>query len=80
MEDESKELTQENSETLKSEIKKELKEEFLNLRHKRKRRILKTAGVFILGLIIGFGGGAATHSVHYFNSHGHLQNWHHMQQ
>ena len=79
MSDELQEQPQEPSQTLKDEIKNELKEEFNHLRHKRKRRVIYAVCVFALGLVIGFGGGRATHFDHHME-HGHdfAQKWHHM--
>ncbi|MDP4147327.1 MAG: hypothetical protein Q8936_23125 [Bacillota bacterium] len=71
------EQPQENIQTLKNEIKNELKEEFSNFRQKRKHRLIYSITVFALGLVIGFGGGMASHSEHGFG-HGHVQEWHHM--
>lgn len=73
------EQLQEDSQSLKNEIKNELKEEFSHFRHRRKRRLIYTLCVFALGVVIGFGGGLASHAEHHFN-HGHdnIQKWHHM--
>ena len=67
---------QETSQTLKDEIKTELKKEIKYFHQKRKRRVLKSVGIFALGILIGFGGGRAIHSEHHFE-HGHFQKWHH---
>ncbi|MDR4947716.1 hypothetical protein [Neobacillus cucumis] len=74
-----KEELQETSQTLKEEIKTELKMEMKNFHQKRKRRIIKSVCIFALGLLIGFGGGRATHTEHHFE-HGHFQKWHQYQQ
>jgi len=71
-----REVLQETSQTLKEEIKTELKKEIKNFHQKRKRRVLKSVGIFALGILIGFGGGRAIHSEHHFE-HGHFQKWHH---
>jgi hypothetical protein len=74
------EQLQDNNETLKNEIKNDLKEEFGNFRKKQKHRVIYTVCVFALGVIIGFGGGMASHFEHHFgHGHDHNQEWHHMQ-
>lgn len=80
LQEQPQEQLQEDNETLKNEIKKELKEEFTIFRKKRKHRVIYTVCVFALGVIIGFGGGRASHFDHHFG-HGHNHNlkWHHMQ-
>ncbi|TDK61744.1 hypothetical protein E2K98_12710 [Bacillus salipaludis] len=78
MSDEPQEQLQENSQTLKNEIKEELKVEFINFYQKRKRRIIYSVCIFALGVLIGFGGGRATHFEHHFER-GHIQKWHHKQ-
>jgi hypothetical protein len=77
MSDEPQEQPQENYQSLKNEIKNELKEEFSHFRQKRKHRVLYSAGIFILGLVIGFGGGVVSHSEHH-PGYGHFQKMHHM--
>lgn len=73
------EQLQENSQTLKNEIKNELLEEFSHFRQKRKHRVIYTVCVFALGVVIGFGGGMASHFEHHFDQgHGYNQEWHHM--
>ncbi|MCH6264559.1 MULTISPECIES: hypothetical protein [Neobacillus] len=83
------ERNQENIKTLKDEIKneirEELKEKFIHSRKKRKHRIIYSVCVFALGVLIGFGGGRATHSEHHFDQvhkghfeHGKFQKWHDM--
>ncbi|WP_462411537.1 hypothetical protein [Neobacillus sp. Marseille-QA0830] len=67
---------QEDSLSLKDEVKKELKEEFRNLHQKRKRRIIRSVCIFALGVLIGFGGGRTIHTEHHFE-HGHTQKMHH---
>jgi hypothetical protein len=84
MAEEPKELTSEeaqeplpdHNETLKNEIKNELKKEFSQFRQKRKKRVIYSICIFALGLVIGFGGGVASHNEHHFN-HGHFQKWNH---
>ncbi|WP_223593927.1 hypothetical protein [Neobacillus bataviensis] len=79
--EEPQEQPQVDIQALKDEIKSELKEEFSHLRHKRKHRVIYSICVFAVGLVIGFGGGAVSHSDHH-HSHGpgheQFQKWHHM--
>lgn len=76
--EQTQEQLEENRETLKNEIKNELKAEFSNFRQKRKRRLVYSVCIFALGVLIGFGGGRATHfDLHY--DHDHIQKWHHKQ-
>jgi hypothetical protein len=85
MEDEPKEIipeepqeqTPDHNQALKNEIKNELKEEYSQIHRKRKKRVIYSIGIFALGLVIGFGGGMATHHEHHL-SHGHFQKWHHV--
>ncbi|MBI0577334.1 hypothetical protein IEC97_08170 [Neobacillus cucumis] len=76
--EQSQEQLEENRETLKNEIKNELKAEFSNFRQKRKRRLVYSVCIFALGVLIGFGGGRATHFDHHYD-HDHIQKWHHKQ-
>jgi hypothetical protein len=74
--EETQEPLPDNNESLKNEIKSELKKEFSQFRRKRKKRVIYSICIFALGLVIGFGGGMATHNEHHFN-HGHFQKWNH---
>jgi hypothetical protein len=67
----------EDHQTLKNEIKNELKEEISHAQRKRRKRVINSICIFALGLVIGFGGGMATHHEHHFG-HGHFQKWHHI--
>ncbi|MGG1400376.1 hypothetical protein ABE288_21535 [Bacillus salipaludis] len=82
MSDEPQEQLEEDSQTLKNEIKHEikheLKAEFSNFRQKRKRLLVYSVCLFALGVLIGFGGGRATHFDHHYE-HDHIQKWHHKQ-
>jgi hypothetical protein len=75
-EEETKESLPDHNETLKNEIKNELRDEYSQFRRKRKKRVLYSICIFALGLVIGFGGGVASHNEHHFN-HGHFQKWNH---
>jgi hypothetical protein len=81
MSDEPQEQPQEDNQTLKNEIKNELKEEFSHFRQKRKHRMIFTACVFVLGVVIGFGGVMASHFEHHFgHGHDYMQKWHQMRE
>ena len=66
-----------NNQALKNEIKNELKQEYSHFHRKRKKRVIYSICIFALGLVIGFGGGMATHHEHHLG-HGHFQKWHHI--
>lgn len=82
LQEQPQEQSQENMESLKNEIKNELKEEMRKFRHRRKNRALYSIGIFLLGAVIGFGGGVASHFGHrsgHEMGHFQLQKGNHMQ-
>mgnify|MGYP001104021774 CR=1 FL=1 len=77
--EENQEPFQDNTLTLKDEIKNELKDEFRKFHQKRKRRVIYSVCIFALGVLIGFGGGRSINFDHHIE-HGQYQKWHHFRE